>query len=114
MNVKSAFELPWNARIQDGHDEVLHGRSWSGNGNISKVEISVDGGLTWDEAQLTQVRSVYAWQQWHYRWHRPRAGSYELLARATDETGAVQPDQAPYNTLGYHFGAVVRHPVTVV
>jgi DMSO/TMAO reductase YedYZ molybdopterin-dependent catalytic subunit len=113
MNVKSAFELPWNAQLQAGHDAVLTGRSWSGNGIISKVEISVDGGLTWDEAKLTHSRSVYAWQQWHYRWHRPKAGSYELLARATDETGVVQPAQAPYNTLGYLFGAVVRHPVTV-
>jgi hypothetical protein len=38
----------------------------------------------------------------------------ELLARATDESGVTQPDQAPYHTLGYLFGAVVRHPVTVV
>ena len=74
----------------------------------------MDGGLTWDEAQLTHVRSAYAWQQRHYRWNRPKAGSYELLARATDETGVVQPAQAPYNTLGYLFGAVVRHPVAVV
>jgi hypothetical protein len=35
------------------------------------------------------------------------------MARATDATGATQPDVAPYNTLGYLFGAVVRHPVTV-
>ena len=34
-----------------------------------------------------------------------------LLARAVDETGSVQPDIARYNTLGYRFGAVVRHPV---
>jgi hypothetical protein len=36
------------------------------------------------------------------------------MARATDVRGAVQPAEAPYNTLGYLFGAVVRHPVTVV
>ena len=42
-----------------------------------------------------------------------RTGSRTLMARATDATGATQPDVAPYNTLGYLFGAVVRHPVTV-
>jgi hypothetical protein len=36
-----------------------------------------------------------------------------LRARATDVTGASQPDTVPYNTLGYLFGAVVQHPVTV-
>ena len=40
-------------------------------------------------------------------------GTHTLLARATDTTGAVQPDVATYNTLGYLFGATVRHPVTV-
>jgi hypothetical protein len=41
-------------------------------------------------------------------------GTHELRSRATDRTGVAQPDVAPYNTLGYLFGAVVRHPVTVV
>jgi hypothetical protein len=37
-----------------------------------------------------------------------------LPARATDESGGIQPDEVPYNTLSYLFGAVVRHPVAVV
>jgi len=41
-------------------------------------------------------------------------GPTTLLARATDVTGATQPDRATYNTMGYLFDAVVRHPVTVV
>ena len=53
-----------------------------------------------------------AWQRWEYPW-RPAPGTYTLRARATDVTGATQPDQAPYNTLGYLFGAVVAHPVRV-
>ncbi|GAA3229265.1 sulfite oxidase [Actinocorallia longicatena] len=112
MNVKSAFELPWNATLTAGRTEVLHGRSWSGAGRIARVEISTDG-ETWQDAVLDPSRSATAWQQWEYRWHRPAAGSYQLRARATDEHGTVQPETAPFNTLGYQFGAVVRHPVTV-
>jgi hypothetical protein len=42
------------------------------------------------------------------------ARTRELLARAEDETGAVQPERTAHNTFGYLFDAVVRHPVTVV
>ncbi|GAB3659981.1 sulfite oxidase [Actinocorallia lasiicapitis] len=112
MNVKSAFELPWNATLRADRTEVLHGRSWSGAGRIVRVELSFDD-RTWQDAELEESRSPNAWQQWSYRWHRPSAGSYVLRARATDEHGTVQPEVSPFNSLGYQFGAIVRHPVTV-
>ena len=49
------------------------------------------------------------WPQWKH----PQAGSYELLAHATDTKGRRQPLVTPFNDQGYFFDAVVRHPVTV-
>ena len=46
-------------------------------------------------------------------WHDPRPGAHELLARASDRDGLVQPDTVPFNANGYQFWAVVRHPVRV-
>ncbi|WP_106403632.1 sulfite oxidase [Actinocorallia populi] len=114
QNVKSAFELAWDAEIPARRRVVLTGRSWSGGGRIRRVEVSVDEGASWRPAVLERARARYAWQRWRYVWERPAKGSHVLLARAVDETGAVQPDTEPHNTLGYLFGAVVRHPVTVV
>ena len=115
MNVKSAFELPWDARLARGRTHVLHGRSWSGNGRVREVVVSTDGGATWRRARTHGPGAARGWVRWRYAWRCPEIpGRYELLARATDETGATQPDTAPYNTLGYLFGAVVRHPVTLV
>lgn len=113
MNVKSAFELAWDATLKGGRTHVLHGRSWSGNGRVRRVEVSLDGGATWRDARLHGPAPARAWVRWELPWRPPGPGRYELLARATDETGAVQLATAPYNTLGYLFGAVVRHPVTV-
>ncbi|MFC7733103.1 molybdopterin-binding protein [Actinomadura keratinilytica] len=113
MNVKSAFELAWDATLKGGRTHVLHGRSWSGNGRVRRVEVSLDGGATWRDARLHGPAPARAWVRWELPWRPPGPGRYELLARATDETGAVQPATVPYNTLGYLFGAVVRHPVTV-
>jgi DMSO/TMAO reductase YedYZ molybdopterin-dependent catalytic subunit len=112
--VKSAFELPFDAQLAAGRTHVLTGRSWSGNGSVRRVQVSADGGATWRPAAPTGPALNRAWLPWEFRWRPARTGSHTLLARATDETGTAQPDQVPHNTLGYLFGAVVRHPVTVV
>jgi DMSO/TMAO reductase YedYZ molybdopterin-dependent catalytic subunit len=109
--VKSAFELPWEATVPAGRRTTLTGRSWSGHAPIRRVEVSTDGGASWRRAELGHERR--GWTRWELPW-KPRAGSHQLLARATDRTGQTQPDTVPFNEGGYQFWAVVRHPVTVV
>jgi DMSO/TMAO reductase YedYZ molybdopterin-dependent catalytic subunit len=112
--LKSAFELPWQARLEAGRTHVLRGRSWSGDGLVRRVEVSTDGGATWRRATPHGPRAARDWLSWEFRWTPGRTGSHVLMARATDEGGGTQPDTVSTNTLGYLFGAVVRHPVTVV
>jgi DMSO/TMAO reductase YedYZ molybdopterin-dependent catalytic subunit len=111
QNTKSAFELPWNGTLAPGRVHHLTGRSWSGSGGIRAVEVSTDGGHSWRRAH--PHGSGRGWQRWSVPWRPTTPGSYTLRARATDSTGATQPEVAPYNTQGYLFGAVVAHPVTV-
>lgn len=110
--VRSAWELPWGAVLEKRRRIELTGRSWSGAGPIRRVEVSVDGGATWQRARVERARQD-GWSQWSWRWSRPEAGSYELLARATDVAGRSQPAVTPANPNGYFFDAVVRHPVSV-
>ncbi|MGW0804730.1 sulfite oxidase [Nonomuraea sp. NPDC002799] len=110
---KSAFELGWEASVPAGSPYTLHGRSWSGHGRITRVEVSTDGGARWRPAKLLDAGRGTAWTRWRAAWPDPRPGRQELLARATDETGAVQPATTRFNDLGYLFGAVVAHPVQV-
>lgn len=112
--VRSAFELPWEAHLTAGRTHLLYGRAWSGNGRIAGVEVSFDDGATWHRAQLQGPHVGPAWTRWHTTWHPLQTGPHTLLARATDETGAVQPMRTAHNDYGYLFDAVVRHPVTVV
>lgn len=111
--VKSAFELPWAARFSAGHTYRLCGRSWSGTGRIHRVEVSVDGGASWLPALPRAPQRRNGWLPWQLIWRPDKSGPHTLLARATDETGATQPDRVPLNTFGYLFGAVVKHPVAV-
>ncbi|MBG0831083.1 sulfite oxidase [Planomonospora sp. ID67723] len=112
--IRSAFELPWGARLAAGRPHVLHGRSWSAGGRITRVEVSVDAGATWHRAELRGSHVCPAWTRWHLSWNPRTTGPHVLMARAADETGTVQPTRTPYNELGYLFDAVVRHPVTVI
>ncbi|TWP50684.1 sulfite oxidase [Lentzea tibetensis] len=106
---KSAFELAWGAALPVGR-HVLTGRSWSPDGRVRRVDVSVDG-VTWRRARPTS--SGRGWLRWQVPWHAETPGQHVLRARATDGAGQAQPDVAPYNTQGYLFGAVARHPVTV-
>ncbi|HET9886476.1 MAG TPA: sulfite oxidase [bacterium] len=112
QKVKSAFELPWEGTIPGGR-QLLRGRSWSGEGRIARVEVSIDGGRSWRDARLFEPNHDSAWARWEIEWD-PYPGSWQLQARATDSRGNVQPDRIPLNQEGYSHWAVVTHPVTVI
>jgi DMSO/TMAO reductase YedYZ molybdopterin-dependent catalytic subunit len=112
--VRSAWELA-PEQVLPSRPVTLTGRSWSGAGRITRVSVSLDGGARWRPAVLDRrSREDEGWTQWSVRWGNPRPGRHELLARATDEQGRTQPLVAAFNTQGYFFDAVVRHPVQVV
>lgn len=90
----------------------VSGRAWSGWDAISRVEVSVDGGATWADADLGTPVGPHAWVAWSYRWEARRAGAYELLARAHDAAGNVQPVSA-WNRQGMACNASQRVRVVV-
>jgi DMSO/TMAO reductase YedYZ molybdopterin-dependent catalytic subunit len=112
QQVKSAFELPWDARLPAGRRLRLHGRSWSGDRPIRRVQVRVEGD-GWRDARLHGPNLPQAWVRWNIDWRPPGPGNCELLARATDRAGTTQPDSVPFNTNGYQFWAAARHPVTI-
>jgi len=83
----------------------IGGLAFAGNRGIQKVEVSVDGGFTWNSAQLQPALSQDSWVFWTWQWHPLLPGKYTLAARATDGTGALQTDQkqgtVPNGATGY-------------
>ena len=108
--VKSALELPFPATLAPGAQR-LTGRSWSGLGRISRVDVSVDGS-PWRPAVLEKRNDTLAWRQWSFPWNAKR-GQHTVSVRARDDQGNVQPETVPFNEQGYLFGAIVDHPVSV-
>ncbi len=101
MDAKSVITSPSpQAPITHGPGAlVITGLAWSGHGRITRVDVSKDGGITWETARLgtTQGSSkaltrFYLDTDW--------AGEEWLLqARAVDETGYVQPTKAQLRAL---------------
>jgi sulfane dehydrogenase subunit SoxC len=91
----------------------LEGRAWSGWGMVERVEVSVDGGGTWEDAQLGEPLGERAWRGWTYDWDASVPGSYVISSRATDAAGNTQPVDPPWNLKGYANNEVERVLVTV-
>jgi hypothetical protein len=82
------------------------------NGELSKVELSADGGSTWKEAKLLGESKVNAWRLWEFDWQTPAAaGEAVLIARATDSLGRTQPAQRDRDRGTYMINHLL--PITV-
>jgi DMSO/TMAO reductase YedYZ molybdopterin-dependent catalytic subunit len=79
------------ARYVTRSAQQLQGRAWSGLAPIERVEVSVDCGETWHDANLGAPAAEHAWTLWSYRWGPGEAGEYQLQCRATDWAGNGQP-----------------------
>lgn len=111
MEAKSVITTPSGGQTipSDGFWEIS-GVAWSGRGKITMVEVSTDGGKTWDEAELQDPVLPICLTRFRYPWSWDgKAGT--IQSRATDETGYVQPTvdalvQARGLNSTYHMNAI--------
>src|SRR5438477_10761709 len=71
----------------------ISGIAYSGNGRISKVMVSADGGQSWAQAALQAPVLSKAFTRFRMPW-RWDGGPAVLQSRAWDEAGNVQPTRA--------------------
>jgi DMSO/TMAO reductase YedYZ molybdopterin-dependent catalytic subunit len=108
--VKSIIARPRDgARVPVGRQEVA-GCAFSGDAPIKKVEVTVDGGETWNTAALEGEPGIGRWQVFRYRFDKPGPGRVTALVRALDAKGNHQPIRPRWNPGGYLFNA--WHTVT--
>ncbi|WP_299846728.1 sulfite dehydrogenase [uncultured Roseovarius sp.] len=95
MDAKSVVTSPSpQAPIAHGPGPlVITGLAWSGRGAITRVDVSKDGGKSWETARLAKPGEKMALSRFYLDtdWN----GEEMLLqSRAMDETGYVQPTKA--------------------
>ena len=71
--------------------------------------------MTWKRALLASPSNKWAWQRWSCNISLPSAGVWDVLARATDSTGATQPMLVPpWNPGGYGNNQVMKVDLEIV
>jgi DMSO/TMAO reductase YedYZ molybdopterin-dependent catalytic subunit len=87
-------------------EATIAGIAFAGDRGITKVEVSTDGGRTWQPGDIKTALSPYTWVLWHRQWAPEQAGNHLLIVRATDGRGVVQTSQlappAPSGSSGHH------------
>ena len=112
MPVKSIIVQPSvNGIIRAGTPYTVRGKAWSGAGTISGVDVSLDNGASWAPARLTTAATPFSWRTWEYDWSRPAVGRHQLMARATDSQGQVQPMARDKDRRTYEITHVIPTPV---
>jgi Mo-co oxidoreductase dimerisation domain len=111
--VKTASRIDVPADLASvGGQATVAGVAWAGDRGIEAVEVSLDGGRTWQRAVLRRELARAAWRQWRLPWvpaRQPRR--VRLQVRAVDGRGQVQTaaraQPHPDGASGYHEVEVV-------
>jgi sulfane dehydrogenase subunit SoxC len=91
MEANSVITRPSGGQRLDGRGfHEISGLAWSGRGKIARVEVSVDGGRIWRDAELQGPVHSKALTRFRVPWVWSGEQS-QLQSRATDQTGYVQP-----------------------
>lgn len=105
IKTSSRFDVPEEGKpVVAGQEMQMKGVAFAGKVPITKVEVSVDGGKTWQEAELSPRRSQHAWTLWSLPW-TPKTGIHEVVVRAY-AAGKLQTealaDPLPSGSTGWH------------
>ena len=103
MQVKAQIARPGFAdAVRAGETYQVRGAAWTSDAEITKVEISTDGGGTWHDTRLLGEPIRHAWRLWEYDWQVPtKTGKATLRARATDSEGRTQPTERDQDRRSY-------------
>ena len=115
MPVKSLITMPRSStQHETGKPLVVRGQAWTGQERVEAVHLSIDFGQTWIPTRVEGARNRFAPQRFSAEIEFPTKGYYEIWARATDDTGRMQPMMAPgWNAGGYASNAMHRIAVRI-
>jgi len=112
VNTMTRIDVPQASALLLAKPMFIAGIAYAGDRGISRVDVSTDGGETWNTATLRRPLGNLTWVLWEYPWS-PTSNSYTLVARSVDGQGNVQQPQEnpplPDGSTGYDFiGVTVR------
>jgi DMSO/TMAO reductase YedYZ molybdopterin-dependent catalytic subunit len=117
-NTHSYIVIPGNAPIRKvfrnlgsvnaivGEQISISGVAFAGDRGISRIQVSNDGGDTWNDAKIKNPLSPYSWVIWTTELDVTNRGNYKIVVRAIDKSGNIQTGEVrepfPNGATGYH------------
>jgi hypothetical protein len=80
--------------VTPGQPVMMQGIAFGGLRGVSKVEVTTDGGKTWQPATITAKPSPQSWVLWEFLWTPPANGNYMLGVRCYEGNGTLSTTEA--------------------
>jgi hypothetical protein len=106
--------LKADAKLHKGAPAHLRGIAFGGDAGVGRVDISSDGGKTWQGTTLGKDEGKYSFRQWQAALTPRAPGNLTLMVRCTNTAGEAQPDVPNWNPSGYMRNVVEQTQITVV
>ncbi|MGZ5256615.1 MAG: molybdopterin-dependent oxidoreductase, partial [Burkholderiales bacterium] len=107
MVVNSLITSPGDGQsVRAGTAVEVKGLAWDGGYGMRMVEVSIDGGRTWYQAELGRDLGRYSFREWRYRFTPAQRGQVPISAKATNSRGGTQTFELIFNPSGYHHNVV--------
>src|SRR5262249_55420122 len=89
-----------------GQPVSIAGVAFAGERGVGAVQLSADGGKTWQSAEVETPNVPNVWSRWITRWIPPASGAFQILVRAVDGKGETQTSGSaapfPDGASGWH------------
>jgi DMSO/TMAO reductase YedYZ molybdopterin-dependent catalytic subunit len=93
-------------RVPVGAPAQARGIAFGGDCGVARVDLSIDGGKSWDATELGKDEGKYSFRQWHAQFTLPSPGEHTLMIRCTNSKGEAQPSFPIWNPSGYMINTI--------
>jgi DMSO/TMAO reductase YedYZ molybdopterin-dependent catalytic subunit len=107
-NLATDASIPVNVR------QPVRGIAFGGDTGVAKVDLSVDGGRSWQQTALGTDYGKYSFRQWETNVSLPEKGNRTLMVRCANLAGDVQPDEPNWNNSGFMRNVIETVQVNVI
>lgn len=118
MNVKSVIGYPTSGmELNHKSHFVVRGVAWDSGSGIKEVQVSIDGGKTWNKALLDDGKQGnYAYRTFRYSFKPMQYGEITIMSKAINNKGEEQPfaKDIQWNHGGYKYNGIDEVKVKII
>ena len=92
--------------VPAGTPASARGIAFGGDCGVARVDLSIDGGKSWQPTQLGADQGTYGFRQWQTQFTLPAHGAQTLMVRCTNTKNEAQPEFRVWNPAGYMFNTI--------